>query len=102
MNRRAALIATGALAALTLPLASPAAAAPPARGCPPVFELLSYRQQVDLAMQLLGLSEADAEALADETVALIDKNGDRALCFAFQNKHTGEPNVIDNAARSRT
>jgi hypothetical protein len=101
MNRRAALIASGALVALTLPLASPAGAAAPQRGCPPPFELLTYRQQVALAREVLGISRPEAVALIDETVAAIDHNGDRKLCYAFQNKHTGEPNIIDNTARSR-
>jgi hypothetical protein len=95
MRRRAALIATGAFAALTLPLASPAGAAPPQRGCPPPFELLTYRQQLSLAEEL-GVPRD----VVDETIAMVDKNGDRSLCFAFQNKHTGQPNIIDNAARS--
>jgi hypothetical protein len=95
MNRRAGLLATGALVALTLPLASPAQAARPERGCPPPFELLTYAEQVALAQELgVPLS------VVDETVARIDKNGDTSLCFAFQNKVKGAPNVIDNTASS--
>jgi hypothetical protein len=100
MNRRAAVIASGALVALTLPLASPAGAAPPVGGCPPPFMLVTEREQVALAMRLLGLSEDEAMALVEETLATLDKNGDRSLCFASQNKVRGEPNIIDNTARA--
>ena len=101
MKRRAAVCAAAAMVALTVPWAAPAAAAPPARGCPPPFELLTYRQQVALAMEVLGISRRAAIQLTDETVAGIDKNGDRSLCFAFQNRSTGEPNIIDNTRRRR-
>jgi hypothetical protein len=100
MYRRAALIASGALVALTLPLASPAGAAPPQGGCPPPFDLLDYAQQVALARAVLGISEAEAIAVVDESVAAVDHNDDRSLCYAFQNKN-GAPNVIDNTVRSR-
>jgi hypothetical protein len=97
MNGRPAVIATAALIGLFLPLTSPASAAPQ-RACPPPFELLTYEQQVELARQVTD-SDEEAKALADETIARVDKNGDLLLCFAFQNKSKGAPNVIDNTAR---
>ena len=101
MNRRALLVAPGALVALTLLLASPAGAAPPVGGCPPPFQSVTEEEQVALAQELLGISEEEAVALVDETLATFDKNGDTVLCFAFQNKTRNEPNIIDNTARSR-
>ena len=100
MYRRATVIASSALVALTLPLASPAGAAPPHGGCPPPFDLLDYEEQVALARAALGISEAEAIVVVDETVAAVDSNGDRVLCYAFQNKNRA-PNVIDNTVRSR-
>lgn len=98
MNRRAASIVTGALVALTLPLAPPAHAAPPQRGCPPAFELLTYSEQVAVARELLGISRKEAIARVDETVALIDRNGDTSLCYQFSEQGTRPPNVIDNTS----
>ena len=93
------IIAASALTILVLPLASPAAAAPKQRACPPPFMLLDFEQQVALVMKDLGLTRADAiEQIVQPGIDLIDKNGDRSLCFAFQNPTRGEPNVIDNAA----
>jgi hypothetical protein len=46
----------------------------------------------------LGVPQSEVDA----AVARIDKNGDRALCFAFQNKVQGGPNIIDDVARSRS
>ena len=97
MNRRAASIVTGALVALTLPLAPPAQAAPQ-RDCPPPFELLTYRQQVAVARERLGISRQEAIARVDETVALIDRNGDTSLCYDFPEQGTRPPNVIDNTS----
>jgi hypothetical protein len=97
MSRRAASIATGALVALTL--ASPAHAAPPQRDCPPSFELLTYEEQVEVARERLGLSRKEAIARVEETLALIDKNGDTSLCYSFPENGTRPPNVVDNTAR---
>jgi hypothetical protein len=97
MSRRAASIATGALVALTL--ASPAHAAPPQRDCPPSFELLTYEEQVEVARERLGISRKEAIARVEETLALIDKNGDTSLCYSFPENGTRPPNVVDNTAR---
>ena len=99
MKLRGLVIATGALATLTLPLAYPAGAAPPQRGCAPPFDLLTRDDQVRLAMSKLGISEAAAIALVDETAALVDRNGDTLLCYVFPNPD-GPPNVIDNTSRA--
>ena len=97
MSRRAASITTGALLALTL--ASPAHAAPPQRDCPPSFELLTYKEQVEVARERLGISRKEAIARVEETLALIDKNGDTSLCYSFPENGTRPPNVVDNTAR---
>ncbi len=101
MYRRTALVVSGALVALTLPLASPAGAAPPPGGCPPGFMLLDYEEQVDLAMKTLDIKKREARALVDESIAAVDSNGDTLLCYAFPNKERTAPNVIDNTVRSR-
>lgn len=96
MRRSAsAFVAAGALSLLAIPLASPASATAPARACPPPFMLLTYEQQVELAEEL-SVPIEDVLAAIDK----IDKNGDRALCFAFQNKNKGGPNIIDNVANA--
>jgi hypothetical protein len=101
MYRTAALVVSGALVALTLPLASPAGATPPQGECPLGFELLDHKQQVALAREVLGIGKREAEALVDESVAAVDSNGDTLLCYAFPNKERTAPNVIDNTVRSR-
>ena len=101
MDRRAASIATGALVALTLPLASPAQAGPPQRDCPPSFQLLTYKEQVELARERLGISRKEAIARVEETLALVDRNGDTLLCYSFPAEGTRPPNVVDNTSGVR-
>jgi hypothetical protein len=47
-------------------------------------------------MQVLDISEEEAIEVVDRTLAAYDHNDDLALCYAFQNKSTGHPNIIDN------
>jgi hypothetical protein len=101
MNSRAAAATTWLVLAMTVPLTGTAAAGPPQRECPLPFELTTFDEHVELVQEKLGLSEEEARALAEQTFALIDRNGDRLLCFAFQNRVKGAPNIIDNAAVRR-
>jgi hypothetical protein len=90
----------GAVVALSASVAVPAAAASPARACPPSFTLLTFKEQVALAMERLDLSRREAiDQAVQPTLDLIDRNGDRLLCYAFP-KADGPPNVIDNTASS--
>jgi hypothetical protein len=98
MSRMTALVG-GLAVGLALGVVQVAEAAAPARGCAPPFTLLTFEQQVDLAMQLSGLNRTDAiTQLVQPTIDAFDHNGDTSLCFTFPNKVRGVPNVVDNVA----
>ncbi|MGY1618132.1 hypothetical protein ACI797_15440 [Geodermatophilus sp. SYSU D00691] len=98
MNRRAAVAGlAGIFFAAAVGAASPAAADKPVRGCPPPFELYGYAELLAFAENEIG--DPDPQAAVASVLAAFDKNGDRALCLAFQNKNAAPyPNAIDNVA----
>ena len=100
MRARIVAAAAGLVVGLGVPFAGPSSAAAPARGCPSPFDLLTFEEQVELAMERLDLTRREAiDQAVQPTLDLIDRNGDRLLCYAFP-KPEGPPNVIDNTAAS--
>jgi hypothetical protein len=100
MRARSVAATAGVVVALSVFAAVPASAAAPARGCPSPFTLLTFKQQVALAMDRLDLTRQEAiDQAVQPTLDLIDRNGDRLLCYSFPTAE-GPPNVIDNTASS--
>jgi hypothetical protein len=90
---RCGVVAAGVLVAVGL--AGPAAADPPRSGsCPTPFTAVG-QAQLARAIELAGAAPQAAAEGATGAFALIDKNGDRVLCYHPIGKKE-YVNVIDN------